>query len=384
MMRFKNRSAMAEFTSLSRLDRIDTAARKTGRSDDDFQSDMLEQVSRTFALTIPQLPPTLRRVVANAYLLCRIVDTIEDEPLIESARKQVFCQQFVGVLNGVNNAGRFARELRSALSSRTPLAEHELIRNVPRVVDISRSFSAPERCALQQCVTIMASGMAQFQLSHDKHGLKNLHELDRYCYYVAGVVGEMLTTLFCLYSPRIAQQHDRLMRLAVSFGQGLQMTNILKDIWEDYANGACWLPREIFADDDFELREMARGENSVQFQRGIQRLVGVAHGHLKDALSYTLVIPRREIGIRNFCLWAIGLAVLTLRKINRHLDYSEGNQVKISRTSVKGTIVVSQLAVRHDHVLRLLFCAASLGLPLTKTSSIWSPAEGAGALDRAV
>jgi farnesyl-diphosphate farnesyltransferase len=384
MMRFKNRSAMAEFTSLSRLDRIDTAARKTGRSDDDFQSDMLEQVSRTFALTIPQLPPTLRRVVANAYLLCRIVDTIEDEPLIESARKQVFCQQFVGVLNGVNNAGRFARELRSALSSRTPLAEHELIRNVPRVVDISRSFSAPERCALQQCVTIMASGMAQFQLSHDKHGLKNLHELDRYCYYVAGVVGEMLTTLFCLYSPRIAQQHDRLMRLAVSFGQGLQMTNILKDIWEDYANGACWLPREIFTDDDFELREMARGENSVQFQRGIQRLVGVAHGHLKDALSYTLVIPRREIGIRNFCLWAIGLAVLTLRKINRHLDYSEGNQVKISRTSVKGTIVVSQLAVRHDHVLRLLFCAASLGLPLTKTSSIWSPAEGAGALDRAV
>ncbi|HEY6997557.1 MAG TPA: phytoene/squalene synthase family protein [Candidatus Binatia bacterium] len=384
MMRFKNRSAMAEFTSLSRLDRIDTAARKTGRSDDDFQSDMLEQVSRTFALTIPQLPPTLRRVVANAYLLCRIVDTIEDEPLIESARKQVFCQQFVGVVNGVNNAGRFARELGSALSSRTPPAEHELIRNVPRAVDISRSFSAPERCALQQCVTIMASGMAQFQLSHDKHGLKNLHELDRYCYYVAGVVGEMLTTLFCLYSPRIAQQHDRLMRLAVSFGQGLQMTNILKDIWEDYANGACWLPREIFAADDFELREMARGENSVPFQRGIQRLVGVAHGHLKDALSYTLVIPRREIGIRNFCLWAIGLALLTLRKINRHLDYSEGNQVKISRTSVKGTIVVSQLAVRHDHVLRLLFCAASLGLPLTKTSSIWSPAEGAGTLDRAV
>jgi farnesyl-diphosphate farnesyltransferase len=384
MMPFKNRSAMTEFTSLSRLDRIDTAARKNWRSDDDFQSDMLEQVSRTFALTIPQLPPSLRRVVANAYLLCRIVDTIEDEPLIDSASKQFFCQQFVGVLNGINNAERFARELGSALSSRTPPAEHELMRNVPRVVDISRSFSAPQRCALQKCVTIMASGMAQFQLSNDKHGLKNLHELDRYCYYVAGVVGEMLTALFCLYSPQIAKQHDRLMRLAVSFGQGLQMTNILKDVWEDYANGACWLPREIFADDDFELREMARGENSAQFQRGIQRLVGVAHGHLKDALSYTLVIPRREIGIRNFCLWAIGLAVLTLRKINRHLDYSEGNQVKISRTSVKGTIVLSQLAVRHDHVLRLLFCAASLGLPLTRTSSICSPAEGAGALDRAV
>lgn len=385
MMRFKNRSAMTEFTSLSRLDRIDTAARKNWRSDDDFQSDMLEQVSRTFALTIPQLPPTLCRVVANAYLLCRIVDTIEDEPVISSASKRYFCQQFVRVLNGVNNAERLARELGSALSSRTPPAEHELIRNLPRVIHISRSFSAPQRCALQQCVTIMASGMAQFQLSHDKHGLKNLHELDRYCYYVAGVVGEMLTALFCLYSPQIAKQHDRLMRLAVSFGQGLQMTNILKDVWEDYANGACWLPREIFADDNFELREMAKGENSAQFQRGIRRMVGVAHGHLKDALSYTLVIPRREIGIRNFCLWAIGLAVLTLRKINRHLDYTNEKQVKISRASVKGTVVASRLAVRHNHLLRLLFYAASWGLPSTEIPSPYTPAEtGTGALDRAV
>ena len=40
----------------------------------------LPGVSRTFALTIPKLPATLSGVVANAYLLCRIVDTIEDDP----------------------------------------------------------------------------------------------------------------------------------------------------------------------------------------------------------------------------------------------------------------------------------------------------------------
>jgi farnesyl-diphosphate farnesyltransferase len=384
MMPFKNRSSMAEFASLSRADRIDAAARQTSHSDDDFQSYTLDRVSRTFALTIPQLPPTLCRVVSNAYLLCRIVDTIEDEPLISSASKQYFCQQFVRVLNGVINAERFGRELGAVLSSRTPPAEHELIRNVPRVIHIHRRFSAPQRRALQQCVAIMANGMAEFQLSNDLHGLKTLHDLDRYCYYVAGVVGEMLTALFCLHSPDIAKRHDRLTRLAVSFGQGLQMTNILKDVWEDYENGACWLPREMFADDDFELRQMASGENSAQFQRGIQRLIGVAHGHLKDALNYTLLIPRREIGIRNFCLWAIGLAVLTLRKINRHLDYTEGSQVKISRTSVKGTVVASRLAVRHDHVLRLLFYAASLGLPLPQIPTPYSPAEPGTELDRAV
>ena len=385
MMHLKNRSAMAEFSSPSRLDRLDVITHKVWRSDDDFQSDMLERVSRTFALTIPQLPHALCRVVSNAYLLCRIVDTIEDEPVISSARKHYFCQQFVGVLNGTKNAERFARELAAALSSRTPAAEHELICNVPRVIQISRSFSIPERQAVQQCVATMANGMAQFQLSNDKHGLASLQDLDRYCYYVAGVVGEMLTALFCLYSPEIAKRRDRLIRLAVCFGQGLQMTNILKDVWEDYENGSCWLPRQIFANEDFDLHKLAKGENSPQFQRGIQRLIGVAHGHLRDALRYTLLIPRRETGIRNFCLWAIGMAVLTLHKINGHLNYTDGNQVKISRASVKGTVTVSRLAVRHDHVLWLLFYAATLRLPLSRTQSAHSPARSnAGALDRAV
>jgi len=58
------------------------------QSDDAFQARMLAGVSRTFALTIPQLPPELARVVSNAYLLCRIVDTIEDEPGISPAMKR--------------------------------------------------------------------------------------------------------------------------------------------------------------------------------------------------------------------------------------------------------------------------------------------------------
>lgn len=385
MLPFRNGSAMSEFTSSPRLDRVDHGPQKLLRSDDDFQSEMLEGVSRTFALTIPQLPHSLCRVVSNAYLLCRIVDTIEDEPGISAARKKYFCQQFLEVLNGAKNADPFCRQLCASLSIQTSAAEHELIRNVPRVIQITRSFSEPQREALQHCVGTMANGMAQFQLRNEKHGLQGLKDLDQYCYYVAGVVGEMLTSLFCLHSSEIAKHHDALMQLAVSFGQGLQMTNILKDAWEDYQIGACWLPRQIFADEGFDLRDMARGRNRRQFQVGIQRLIGIAHGHLRDALSYALLIPPREVGIRNFCLWAIGLAVLTLRKINRHLSYTDGNQVKISRASVKGTVVVSRLAVRHDRVLKLLFYIATLRLPLVQLPTSWSPAEtDANTLDNAV
>ena len=375
MLPFTNRSAMSELTSPSRSHRVDYRRRKFWRSDDDFQSEMLEGVSRTFALTIPQLPPSLCRVVSNAYLLCRIVDTIEDEPAISGARKNYFCQQFLGVLNGAKSAEPFSRQLGGALSHRTSAAEHELIRNVPRVIQITRSFSAPQREALQQCIRTMAQGMAQFQLRNEKHGLQSLEHLDQYCYYVAGVVGQMLTRLFCFHSPEIAKNHDGLMGLAISFGQGLQMTNILKDVWEDYQIGACWLPRQIFAEEGFDLRNLAKAQNRREFQRGIQRLVAIAHGHLRNALAYTMLIPSHEVGIRNFCLWAIGMAVLTLQKINSHLDYTDGSQVKISRSSVKATVLFSRLAVKNDGLLKLLFYLAAFRLPLTSISTDWSPGE---------
>ena len=44
-----------------------------------YQARILSRVSRTFALTIPQLPAELATVVTHAYLLLRLADTIEDE-----------------------------------------------------------------------------------------------------------------------------------------------------------------------------------------------------------------------------------------------------------------------------------------------------------------
>ena len=364
MLPFSNERAMSKLTSPSRSDRIDRARRKLWLSDDDFQSEMLKGVSRTFALTIPQLPAELCRVVSNAYLLCRIVDTIEDEPSLSGVQKDSFCQQFVKTLNVGRNAEPFSRQLGAALSSQTPTAEHELIRNVPRVIRITRGFSEPQREALLQCVRTMAKGMGRFQLRGEKHGLHSLEDLDQYCYYVAGVVGEMLTRLFCLHSPEVAKQRDALMALGVSFGQGLQMTNILKDVWEDYQHGACWLPRKIFAEEGFDLSDLTKTRNRQGFERGVQRLVGIAHRHLRNALAYTLLIPKQETGIRNFCLWAIGLAVLTLRKINNHLEYTDGSQVKISRLSVKGTILATQLTRQNETFLKLIFYFAAWPLPL--------------------
>jgi len=92
-------------------------------------------------------------------------------------------------------------------------------------------------------------------------------------------------------------------------------------------------------------------------------LLGIAHGHLKNALHYTLLIPKKEKGLRKFCLWAIGMALLTLEKIRKKPNFTSGDQVKISRNNVKMTILITSLFVRNDNVLKCLFRFCGRHLP---------------------
>jgi farnesyl-diphosphate farnesyltransferase len=329
-----------------------------------YQERVLQGVSRTFALTIPQLPPGLREVVSNAYLLCRIADTIEDEPALATAQQRAFSERFIKVVEGTEPAEDFARDLHPLLSATMLDSERDLVLNTARVIRVTHGFNPAQRQALSRCITIMAKGMADYQTRESLEGLPDLPAMGDYCYYVAGVVGEMLTELFCDYSAEINAHKAELMSLAVSFGQGLQMTNILKDTWEDRSRGACWLPRDVFLREGLDLKDLTPGSRHPGFARGMGELIGVAGGHLRNALTYTLLIPSHETGIRKFCLWALGMAVLTLRKINKHRDFTTGQQVKITRNSVKATIALTNLLVSHDSLLKLLHYFAARDLPM--------------------
>ena len=350
-----------------------TTAAAAERANDDlaYQNHILQEVSRTFALTIPELPDPLCDVVGNAYLLCRIADTIEDDPALSAARKQAYSERFVEVVAGREAPERFAGELHALLSHAMLDSERDLVANTASVIRVTRGFRAPQRDALERCVRVMSRGMAEFQRNASADGLDDLPHLDRYCYCVAGVVGEMLTELFCDYSPEIGARRDELLPLSVSFGQGLQMTNILKDVWDDRRRGACWLPRDVFRSAGFDLRSLSADRTGPEYVEGLLLLVAIARRHLANALRFTLIIPAGETGIRRFCLWALGMAVLTLRRIHAHPGFTDSGQVKISRRSVRATVVVTNALARSDVALRLLFDAFTRGLP--------SPAETEGA-----
>jgi farnesyl-diphosphate farnesyltransferase len=332
---------------------------------DALQDYFLQGVSRTFALTIPVLPMPLRRLVANAYLVCRIVDTIEDDPGLNLEQKQEYAQRFTRVLTQDEEAGSFAEDLYPLLSPELLDMERELIQSTPDIMEVYRGFSEPGRAAILRCVRIMSQGMMHYQGRRSLRGLDDVRELQYYCYCVAGVVGEMLTELYLDQVPGLAAEVDqqRFMNRAVAFGQGLQLTNILKDLWDDRQQGVCWLPRDLYESIGVDLTEIDAVE-SDRYSAPHLWLIGLARHRLEEGLEYTLEIPARETGIRMFNLWSLFMAVLTLDRISQTPGYRSGEAVKISRSSVRLIAVLVKLISRNNTLLRGLFRFAARRLPV--------------------
>lgn len=338
---------------------------------DEYQVEILQKVSRTFALTIPQLPPPLRRVVGNAYLLCRIADTIEDESALTSVQKQHYHDFFRDVVSADGDAEAFARGLVPLLTRDALEAEKDLVQHTGAVVAITHTFNANQRAALNRCLTVMCHGMPHFERQASIQGLGNQASLDRYCYYVAGVVGETLTALFCDYSDEIGRQRERMMRLGLSFGEGLQMVNILKDFWEDHGRGVCWLPRNLFATVGINLGQIDRERYQPGFGTAYANLIGLAYTHLRNGFEYTLAIPKSERGIRRFCLLALVLAVQTLQRIHQRPDFKSGSEVKVSHRVVTNAVLMTRLFASHDSILRRWFGRLGEGLPMQALMADW-------------
>jgi farnesyl-diphosphate farnesyltransferase len=179
----------------------------------------------------------------------------------------------------------------------------------------------------------MSDAMSHFHNKQTQAGLKDLQEFEQYCYVVAGVVGELLTTIFSNHSPQFAKHIQGKEDLAIAFGQALQMTNILKDSPEDRARGVSWKPANISQTE----------------------LLSIAYQKLQDSLRYILLIPKQEIGIRQFCFLAFGLAAMTLSKIANRQQFTHKDAVKLSRHTVMAFYGFTKIASASDFLMKAFF-----------------------------
>ncbi|HXT98619.1 MAG TPA: squalene/phytoene synthase family protein [Polyangia bacterium] len=208
---------------------------------------LLQKTSRTFALTIPYLPPPTRDEVGIAYLLFRIIDTFEDAVLWPPALRLEALKQFVGLLE---RPAAESRTLAESWAREPPLLHagyQELLAETPYVLERYQALRPQAREILRVHVARSAEGMASFVRRIEPGGrlqLETIQDLEDYCYAVAGIVGEMLTELFVLERPSLARVAEDLRARAAEFGEGLQLVNILKDARPDAAEGRTFLPRQ--------------------------------------------------------------------------------------------------------------------------------------------
>ncbi len=302
------------------------------------QDNHLAKVSRTFALTIPVLPADLRDYVGNAYLLCRIADTIEDDPVMTHEAKQEHLKNFVACLRQQMDTEKWTTTISALLQTSAKQAEYALMCDIPKVLARYHSYPADVKQVLSKGVAIMCYGMAQAQ---SMDSVTNIDDVDKYCYSVAGVVGEILVNLFAIHCPKVMQQLPEMMPLSISFGEALQLTNILKDVWDDEARGVYWLP---FSDC-----------SSAEKVKITQDYVRIAYGHVKQAIDFITRIPYSESGIRFFCILAIAMAIKTLRNIYNKPDFKNVTEIKITRKDVKRIVIECKIMQHFNCCLRLLF-----------------------------
>ena len=247
-------------------------------------ADLLQKTSRTFALSIPVLPEPTNREVMIAYLLFRIADTFEDAAHWEPERRIGALRDFNRLLASYSRPEAERLALAWSAAGPSPHAGYrELIAEVPFVLDAFFALSPAAVDSVSAHVTRSADGMAGY-VARTKEGslvLSDIADLKAYCYVVAGIVGEMLTELFLLGRESLSPAAAFLRERAATFGEALQLVNILKDSAVDAAEGRSYLPVDGSREEVFAL---ARHDLGVagEYIRSLQ-----AHGAPRGLVEFT-------------------------------------------------------------------------------------------------
>lgn len=169
--------------------------------------------ARNFAYGIRLLPPHKRRALAAVYAFARRIDDIGDgdlgkdekSKLLEEARTQVHAL----------DAGDCPDDTDPVLVALT---------------DTGRGFDVP----LGAFGELVDGCLADV----NEATYETFDDLLYYCRCVAGSIGRLSLGIYG------AKQPERQAKMADDLGVALQITNILRDVREDYLNGRVYLPRE--------------------------------------------------------------------------------------------------------------------------------------------
>ena len=239
-------------------------------------------------------------------------------------------------------------------------ADDELLHNVPLILSVYNTFPKKVNTGISTWVVEMVSGMRKYvqsKYSSSQNFLKTLNELDDYIYYVAGTVGNLVTTLFSLYSHHITNNIAiRLKKHSESFGKGLQMVNIIRDMPNDWKHNRSYMPNELLKQYGLTRQSIFDRYNVQRSKEMIEALIEMALSYLDAGLQYIVTIPKAERHMRLSCMLPLFWALQTLRSIKKNIDtFFEKEKIKISRTIIRKELLLAYVTVFSNRLIQRRF-----------------------------
>lgn len=186
----------------------------------------MKKYSKSFSYAFDLLPESERRAVWAVYAVCRIIDYSIDEE--QNPQKLQAIKEDIQLIESqqVDSTVQFKSNQRIMLA----------------FYDTSQNY----KMEYQSFYNLIES---VFEDEHFEMFVKD-EELMRYCYGVAGTVGEVL-------SPILTEQpsHETY-EVARELGEALQLTNILRDVGEDFEKGRIYFSREMLNQYDVNIEDV--------------------------------------------------------------------------------------------------------------------------------
>lgn len=272
-------------------------------------------MSRSFAAVIQQLPEELTDAVCIFYLVLRALDSVEDDtsfpldkriPLLRVFHEKL--EEPEWSIEGVGDAPDY----------------RVLLKHFPKVTRFYGRLDEGYRLVISDITRRMGNGMADFAKMQTVDSVK---DYDKYCHYVAGLVGYGLSDLFSA-SGREEESLRRELRLSNSCGLSLQKTNIIRDYAEDLDEGRIWWPKEVWQKYGATLGWFHNHPDDPRSLALLNHMVTNALQHVPDVLEYLGRL--KDPKVFRFCAIPQVMAIATLEKVYNNADVFRTN-VKIRK-----------------------------------------------------
>jgi phytoene synthase len=256
----------------------------------------IQKGSLSFSLASMLLSLKHRSAIHTLYSWCRWCDnTIDDIPKSESKDRKTFA------------IARLRQDTDAALTG-CYTQDNFVFRSLQQM---TTAYKIPRRYFHD-----LIDGM---EMDVDKHRYENADELKLYCYRVAGVVGLM-------FSHIVGLRDQAALKHAVDLGIAMQLTNIARDVNEDFHMGRVYLPETWLRSADVNPDNLLASETKLW--PVVERLLAEANDYYQSGDAGVKELP-----------WKAALATKAARniyaQIGRKILASGPNYIR-RRTVVSG------------------------------------------------